>query len=56
LKHHHEGNYEEATCLGVPLLDEIAKHLYRGKTFTTKRATSFLFFARKQEETTADSD
>jgi len=38
LKHHDEGNYEEATCLGVPLLDEIAKHLYGGKTFTTKRA------------------
>jgi hypothetical protein len=35
--HHHEGNYEEATYLGVPLLDEIAKYLYRGKTFTTKR-------------------
>jgi hypothetical protein len=38
LKHHGEGNYEEATYLGVPLLDEIAKHLYGGKTFTTKRA------------------
>ncbi len=38
LKHHDEGNYEEATYLGVPLLDEIAKHLYRGKTFTTKGA------------------
>jgi hypothetical protein len=37
LKHHQEGNYEEATYLGVPLLDEIAKHLYGGKTFTTKR-------------------
>jgi hypothetical protein len=38
LKHHDEGNYEEATYLGVPLLDEIANHLYGGKTFTTKRA------------------
>ncbi len=38
LKHHGEGNYEESTYLGVPLLDEIAKHLYGGKTFTTKRA------------------
>lgn len=37
LKHHDEGNYEEATYLGVPLLDEIANHLYEGKTFTTKR-------------------
>lgn len=37
LKHHEEGNYEEATYLGIPLLDEIAKHLYGGKTFTTKR-------------------
>ncbi len=39
LKHHTEGNYEEATYLGVPLLDEIAKHLYGGKTFTTKRTS-----------------
>ena len=39
LKHHDEGNYEEATYLGVPLLDEIAKHLYGGKTFTTKRTS-----------------
>jgi hypothetical protein len=39
LKHHDDGNYEEATYLGVPLLDEIAKHLYGGKTFTTKRAS-----------------
>lgn len=39
LKHHDEGNYEEATYIGVPLLDEIAKHLYGGKTFTTKRAS-----------------
>jgi hypothetical protein len=37
-KHHDKGNYEEATYLGVPLLDEIANHLYGGKTFTTKRA------------------
>jgi hypothetical protein len=37
LKHHDDGNYEEATYLGVPLLDEIAKHLYGDKTFTTKR-------------------
>jgi hypothetical protein len=38
LKQHDEGNYEEATYLGVPLIDEIAKHLYDGKAFTTKRA------------------
>jgi len=38
LKHHDEENYEEATYLGIPLLDEIAKHLYGGKTFTTKRS------------------
>lgn len=37
VKHHRDGNYEEATYLGVPLIDEIAKHLYGGKTFTTKR-------------------
>ena len=39
LTHHDEGNYEESTFLGVPLLDEIAKHLYGGKVFTTKRAS-----------------
>jgi hypothetical protein len=39
LRHHGEGNFEESTYLGVPLLDEIAKHLYGGKTFTTKRAS-----------------
>jgi hypothetical protein len=39
LKHHDEGDYEEATYLGVPLLDEIAKHLYGGKAFTTKRSS-----------------
>jgi hypothetical protein len=39
VKHHQEGNYEEATYLGVPLIDEIAKHLYDGKAFTTKRAS-----------------
>lgn len=38
LKHHDAGSFEEATYLGVPLIDEIAKHLYRGKTFTTKRS------------------
>ena len=38
LKHHDEENFEEATYLGIPLLDEIAKHLYGGKTFTTKRS------------------
>jgi hypothetical protein len=37
VKHHQDGNYEEATYLGVPLIDEIAKHLYGGKTFTVKR-------------------
>ncbi len=37
VKHHQDGNYEEAVYIGVPLIDEIAKHLYRGKTFTTKR-------------------
>ena len=39
LNHHDEGNYEESTFLGVPLLDEIAKHLYGGKAFTTKRSS-----------------
>lgn len=39
VKHHQEGNYEEATYIGVPMLDELARHLYRGKTFTTKRAS-----------------
>lgn len=37
LRHHGDGNYEEATFLGVPLLDELAKYLYGGKAFTTKR-------------------
>jgi hypothetical protein len=39
VRHHQEGNYEEATYIGVPLIDEIAKHLYRGKAFTTKRGS-----------------
>jgi hypothetical protein len=38
LKHRTEGNHEEATALGVPLLDELAQHLYGGKSFTTKRS------------------
>ncbi|HVJ88028.1 MAG TPA: hypothetical protein VM452_20355 [Caulifigura sp.] len=37
LDHHSSGRYEEATFLGVPLLDELAFHLYGGKSFTTKR-------------------
>ncbi len=36
--HHQVGCYEEATYIGVPLIDEIALHLYNGKSFTTKRA------------------
>ncbi len=39
LKQHQEGNFEEATYLGVPLIDEIAKSLYGGKAFTTKRSS-----------------
>lgn len=38
LKHHQEGNFEEATYLGIPVLDEVANHLYHGKAFTTKRS------------------
>ncbi len=34
---HQEGCYEDATYIGVPLIDEIALHLYSGKSFTTKR-------------------
>lgn len=37
MTHHRDGNHEEATFLGVPLLDEIAKYLYSDKAFTTKR-------------------
>ena len=37
LAHHQEGRYEESTFLGVPLIDEIALHFYKGKSFTTKR-------------------
>jgi hypothetical protein len=33
--HHQKGNYEEATYLGVPLLDEVCLHLY-GTEFTRK--------------------
>ncbi len=36
LVHHREGCYEEATYVGVPLIDEIAVRLYAGKSFTTK--------------------
>ncbi len=36
LSHHEGGRYEEATYIGVPLLDEIAGHLYNGKSLTTK--------------------
>ena len=34
---HDAGNYEESTFLGLPLIDEIARALYGGKDFTTKR-------------------
>ncbi len=37
MAHHQGGCYEEATYIGVPLIDEIALHLYSGKSFTTKR-------------------
>lgn len=37
LRHHRDGHYEEATYLGVPLIDEVAMLLYNGKSFTTKR-------------------
>lgn len=37
VKRHQEGAYEEATYIGVPLLDELAQYLYSGKSFTTKR-------------------
>jgi|GEM_PF-3106179 len=37
LSHHQGGRFEEATYLSVPLIDEIAYHLYEGKSFTTKR-------------------
>jgi hypothetical protein len=37
LNHHRNGNYEEATSLGVPLIDELCQQLYGGKPFTTKR-------------------
>ncbi|WP_254512804.1 hypothetical protein [Anatilimnocola floriformis] len=36
LQHHRSGNYEEATYLGVPLIDELARCMYKGKDFTTK--------------------
>ena len=36
LDHHHEGRYEEATFIGIPLLDELSRHLYDGADFTTK--------------------
>lgn len=34
---HDAGEYEQATYLGVPLIDELSKLLYAGKAFTTKR-------------------
>jgi len=37
LCHHEAGNYEEATYLGVPLLDELCYYLFGRKSFTTKR-------------------
>jgi hypothetical protein len=37
LQNHEAGNYEVATFLGVPLIDEICQHFYRGKVFATKR-------------------
>lgn len=37
LDHHHEGRYEEATFIGIPLLDELSRYLYEGADFTTKR-------------------
>jgi hypothetical protein len=37
LDHHHAGRYEEATFIGIPLLDELSRHLYDGADFTTKR-------------------
>jgi len=37
LNHQKAGNHEEATYVGVPLIDELAKFLYGGKSFTTKR-------------------
>ena len=33
--HHQQGNYEEATFLGLPLIDEVCLHLY-GVEFTRK--------------------
>jgi hypothetical protein len=37
LDNHNAGNYEVATFLGIPLIDELARNLYSGKDFTTKR-------------------
>lgn len=39
LSHHEAEHFEAATYLGVPLLDEVAKYLYQGKMFTTKRSS-----------------
>jgi len=39
LDHHSAGRYEEATFIGIPLLDELSRHLYDGADFTTKRAS-----------------
>jgi hypothetical protein len=38
VQHHQDGNYEEVTYIGVPLIDEAAQHLRGEKAFTTKRA------------------
>lgn len=37
LNHRQNNDHESATYLGVPLIDELALHLYNGKAFTTKR-------------------
>jgi hypothetical protein len=37
VSHHEQRRFEEATFLGVPLIDEVAFYLFEGKAFTTKR-------------------
>jgi len=37
LLHREAGDHESATYIGVPLIDELAVHFYKGKAFTTKR-------------------
>jgi len=37
MSHHKDGNFEEATYMGVPLIDELAMFFYDGKSLTTKR-------------------